>query len=69
MPRDIAWDTPPGLEQICLKAMKRNPEDRYPRASEMADELREWLAGRGPEVKAGEAGSFFSRLRRPKPKG
>lgn len=69
MPRDVAWDTPPGLEHICLKAMKRNPEDRYPRASEMADELREWLAGRGPEVKAGEAGSFFSRLRRPKPKG
>ena len=67
-PRDIAWNTPPGLEHICMKAIARNPDDRYHRASEMADELREWLAGRGPETKQGDSPSFFSRLRRPKPK-
>src|SRR6185312_1931530 len=59
-PRDVVWDTPPGLELICLKAMKRNPDDRYGRASEMAEDLREWLSGRGPETKPGDAGSFFS---------
>jgi len=48
-----------------MKAIARNPDDRYHRASEMADELREWLAGRGPETKSGESASFFSRLRRP----
>jgi hypothetical protein len=67
-PRDLAWNTPPGLEHICLKAIARNPDDRYHRASEMADELREWLAGRGPETKTTDSSSFFSRLRRPKPK-
>lgn len=36
--------TPPALEAICLKAMARQPVDRYPTASEMADDLDRYLA-------------------------
>jgi predicted Ser/Thr protein kinase len=33
------------LESICLKAMARNPRDRYPTAAAMADDLGRWLKG------------------------
>jgi serine/threonine-protein kinase len=39
---DPTWDRP--LEAICLKAMARRPEDRYPRVRALADDLDRWLA-------------------------
>lgn len=44
-PSDVVWQTPAELERICRKAMARNPDDRYRRASEMADDLRNFLSG------------------------
>jgi serine/threonine-protein kinase len=39
---DPTLDRP--LEAICLKAMALRPEDRYPRARALADDLERWLA-------------------------
>jgi serine/threonine protein kinase len=47
-PREYVWQVPEEIEAICLKALHRNPEERYRRAAEMADELRRWLAGEAP---------------------
>src|SRR5581483_200199 len=34
----------PALEAVCLKAMARDPADRYPSAAEVAREVQHWLA-------------------------
>jgi tRNA A-37 threonylcarbamoyl transferase component Bud32 len=36
-------DVPRALEAICLRAMARRPEDRYPSCDALADDLRRWL--------------------------
>ena len=43
-PRAVRPSIPPGLEAICLKAMALKPEDRYPSARALADEIEHWLA-------------------------
>jgi tetratricopeptide (TPR) repeat protein/tRNA A-37 threonylcarbamoyl transferase component Bud32 len=43
-PRQIRADVPRPLEAICLKAMALRPEDRYPSARALADDLEHWLA-------------------------
>ncbi len=43
-PRQQGRHVPPALEAICLKAMARRPEDRYPTALALADDLQHWLA-------------------------
>lgn len=41
-PREHWPEVPPGLEEICLKAMARDPADRYPRADELAQAVQHW---------------------------
>ncbi len=48
-PREINSDIPLGLEQITLKAMQKNPRDRYQSAAEMLLDLDE--VKRNPSVK------------------
>jgi serine/threonine protein kinase/tetratricopeptide (TPR) repeat protein len=36
---------PRPLEAVCMKALAARPEDRYPSATELADEVRRWLSG------------------------
>lgn len=43
-PRGGNPHVPPALEAICLKAMAFHPEDRYPKPSDLADDLNRWLA-------------------------
>ena len=43
---ELTYDLPPDLLAIVSKAMARNPDDRYPSAEEMAEELRRFTAGR-----------------------
>jgi Flp pilus assembly protein TadD len=42
-PRSIDKAIPAELETITLKALEKNPADRYATAQEMADDLRRWL--------------------------
>ena len=51
-PRSIAPSAPEALEAVCLKAMARDPSARYASASELAEDIRRWLADEpvGPYV-------------------
>jgi WD40 repeat protein/serine/threonine protein kinase len=42
-PRDIVDELPLDLEAICLKAIRKEPGDRYQSAGECRDDLRRWL--------------------------
>jgi serine/threonine protein kinase len=43
-PRQLVSSTPPALEAVCLKALAKNPADRYPSAKDVAQEIERWLA-------------------------
>ena len=45
-PRQLREDIPEGLEAIVLKAINKNPANRYATAGEMRADLRRYLAGR-----------------------
>ena len=45
-PRALNDMIPRDLENICLKAMSKEPSKRYPTATEIADDLRRFLDGR-----------------------
>jgi hypothetical protein len=44
-PRELNPNVPPGVEQIILKAMAKNPEDRFQTAGEMARTLKQAVDG------------------------
>jgi serine/threonine-protein kinase len=43
-PQRLVPAVPRPLAAVCLKALARRPEQRYPSASALADEVRRWLA-------------------------
>ena len=43
-PRQLDPGIDPALEAICLRAMARRPEDRYPSCRALADDLDRWMA-------------------------
>ena len=45
-PRTIRAEIPPEVEAICLQAMHRIPEQRFPDCEALAAALRDWLNGR-----------------------
>src|SRR5262249_2794546 len=45
-PRRMDKAIPAELETIVLKALEKNPADRYATAQELADDLRRWLEDR-----------------------
>ena len=47
-PRDVRRQIPRELEDICLRAMERDPARRYPSAVAMRDDLERWLDGQLP---------------------
>jgi tetratricopeptide (TPR) repeat protein len=58
---------PPALDAICLRALARDPADRYPSAAAMADDLRRWLAGEvvvTPYAPVAEARRLLDEVRR-----
>jgi serine/threonine protein kinase len=62
LPAQVVEDSPPpprlynpavprDLESICLKAMAKSPEDRYPTAADFAADLRAFLSGEAVSAK------------------
>ncbi len=49
--RSIRADADRDLNLICLKALEKKPEDRYPSAAAFADDLQAWLDGNPLSVK------------------
>jgi len=45
LPRRINREIPGELQDICLKALEKKPDDRYPSAKAMAEDLDRFLAG------------------------
>jgi tRNA A-37 threonylcarbamoyl transferase component Bud32 len=43
-PRQVRPSVPAGLNAICLKAMSQDPTERYPLASDLAQDVERWLA-------------------------
>jgi hypothetical protein len=43
-PRAKTPGVPPALEAVCLKAMALRPDDRYPSALALAEDVQQWLA-------------------------
>ena len=44
-PRSVKPDLPRDLEACCLKAMEKDPHERYPSLQALADDLEHWLKG------------------------
>jgi WD40 repeat protein len=43
-PREFVGNLPRDLEAICIKALRKDPRQRYATAREFSDDLRRWLA-------------------------
>ncbi|HKB37330.1 MAG TPA: protein kinase, partial [Gemmataceae bacterium] len=49
-PRQVCAGVPPALEAVCLKALARDPGDRYATAEELARDVQRWLADEPPSA-------------------
>jgi serine/threonine-protein kinase len=61
LPRYLDPSIPRDLEAICLKAMAKHPEDRYPSAASLERDLRAFLRG---EPVSAHPYNLFSRIQR-----
>jgi tRNA A-37 threonylcarbamoyl transferase component Bud32 len=59
-PRNLDENIPADLERICLKCLEKSPQDRYPSAADVAEEIGRFFAG--DPVLAKPAG-FFRKTR------
>jgi eukaryotic-like serine/threonine-protein kinase len=41
-PRELWPEVPPALEEVCLKALAKDPDKRYSRAEDLAQEIQRW---------------------------
>ena len=58
-PSELAPDYPPALERIAMRALKRDPERRYPSAQEVHDELERFIVSRGEPVSGMAIGAMM----------
>ena len=62
-PSALRSDYPQRLEQIVLKALALEPEDRYATAAEFQAELEDWLFDQRTRVGRRQVGNYVERLR------
>ena len=60
--RQLVPEVPPRLEQICLKALKPNPADRYATAADLQAELEAYLDHHPPRVSDREIGTAVAEM-------
>lgn len=53
--RRLSPGTPPALERVVMRALRKDPEERYPSAAEMLADLQGAVAGAATTVRGGEA--------------
>ena len=58
-PREIWAEVPPALEEICLRALAKNPADRFHSASELAKAVQGWQEVERREIEE-ERDRFFT---------
>ncbi|MBI3466552.1 MAG: signal peptidase I [Planctomycetes bacterium] len=63
-PRHVTREVPKPLEAVCLKAMARQPERRYPSCRALADDIERWLADEPVSARRESAFARFSRTYR-----
>lgn len=63
-PRELLPTLDGDLEAVCLRAMARTPDGRYPSAAALADDLRHWLAGEAVAAQPPTLGQFLRRWAR-----
>jgi serine/threonine-protein kinase len=61
-PRSVNPDVPEDLERICLRALRRNPDERYPTALEMQQDIEAVLQRLGAPVSAAALGQRVSEM-------
>lgn len=61
LPRKLNGDVPRSLEQVCLKCLEKTPENRYPSAAAVAEDLERFLQDEPVEAKTA---GWFGRMRR-----
>lgn len=55
-------DTPPDLERVVMRALRRRPEERYASASDLAQALEDFLRAHAPAFGPPDVGGFVERL-------
>ena len=66
-PREIDPALPRDLAIICMKALERNPKDRYATAADFADDLERWMDGRLIKARPASALEIIARWTRRHP--
>ncbi len=61
-PHRVVRTVPRELETICLKAVRKDPSERYPSAGALADDLRRWLLDMPIEARRGSVVTRTARL-------
>lgn len=64
LPRRLRREVPEPLQAICLQAMERDPEDRYPTARELAKDLARFLTGQPVKARPSALGMELERRTR-----
>jgi serine/threonine-protein kinase len=66
-PRNLNPRVPPELETVCLHCLEKAPEERYPSAAAVADDLERYLNGEGVEARRAGLGTRVRRWARREP--